>query len=76
MGKKQVKQKFTISRTGTFYQIWNNINIMACIYLTISYPYYTVNMFPSISEITTSYLLLIYFAEFICICDLIIHFFL
>ena len=40
------------------------------------YPYYTVNHFPTFDNLYDSFLYLLLFFEFVCLCDIIIHFFL
>lgn len=76
MNEKKVRAKFTISRVDTFYQIWNMINIIACLFLTCMYPYYTVNMLPALSDVRSISLWMIICAELISFFDMVIHFFL
>lgn len=70
-----LRAKYTIDRTGVFFQVWNIINILACLFTTIMYPYYTVNELPEFEVYNTQLWLLIGF-ESICLVNIVINFFL
>ena len=72
---KDINAQYTIEHTGYFYQMWNIINIIACIFTTIMYPYYSVNHLPTPDLNNVSLWVLLVF-EFICLSDMVIKFFL
>ena len=69
---KNIRSKYTLKQTDTFYKVWHFIDIINCFYSAISYPYYTNNGLPDYPD---GSFWLLWFSETLFFIDIVLNFF-
>ena len=47
LDQRMITSKYTICQDSLAYRVWHFICILACLYSSLAYPYFTMNDFPT-----------------------------
>ena len=72
ISSKRFKTRYTFVPKGNLYYMWQLIYLIACIFTTVVYPYYTVFDFPSFRYSTFWWITVM---ELVCLVQIVMSFF-
>ena len=72
LSQMKLKTRYTFNPTSNIYTCWQIVYLMACVYTTVVYPYYSVFEFPNYE---TAIFWRIMVSELACFIDIVLNFF-